>query len=134
MKIKALRTKKEPKEFIHIEIETGYNSFDVFTSDIPKILPITATIEEMKEYYEDWGCEVDFEPFELVEFDLIESGEVGADIRNKLTPSLNLVAMLELYFKDNVAHATEERENLARLIKSEMKKSKENIKYIANLL
>ena len=72
--------------------------------------------------------------FETKLYCLVESGEVGADIRNKLTPSYNLLALLELYFKDNVAHATEERANLVRLIKKEMVKSKESIKYISNLL
>lgn len=135
MKIKALRF-KDTKEFVYIEEMGGEPQ--VFTGILPKAQPETATIESMKEifekedYYE--GLELDWDNLELAEFEVIEANTVGADIRNKLTPSYNLVALLELYFKDNVAHATEERANLARLIKTEMEKSKENIKYIAGLL
>jgi len=137
MKVKALRYKKEHnpfQEFVHISVLEGHNNVDIYTSSLPHIQPETATIEDMKEYYREWGCEIDFEPFELVEFELVEKNTVGADIRNKLSPSLNLVSMLEIFFEPRIAHVSEERAKLAELIQKEMKNSKENIEYIANLL
>jgi len=140
MKVKALRYKKEFnkfQEFVLIE-EVGGGEPMVFTSATPKLQPETATLEAMKKIFEDEdyyeGLELDWETVELVEFDLIESGVVGADIRNKLTPPLNLVALLELFFKEKVAYADEKRAVLFKLIQTEMEKSKKNIKYIANLL
>jgi len=139
MKVKALRYKEEFnkfKEFVHIE-DIG-SGVEVFTSATPKLYPESGTLEGLKEYMENndyfEGLELDWETVELVEFDLIEAGEVGADIRNKLTPPKNLVALLELFFKEKVAYADEKRVVLSKLIQTEMEKSKENIKYIANLL
>jgi len=66
-----------------------------------------------------------------VEFDLIEFGEIGADIRNKLTPSYNLVALVELFLKEE---DSDKKSKLKKLIKKEIIQSKESVKYIANLL
>lgn len=135
MKVKALRYKKEFnefQEFVHIEILEGHNSYDIYTSDLPKIQPETATIEEMDAYHKEWGCEVDFDQFELVEFELIEQNTVGADIRNKLSPCLNLVEMLREYFSED--DAKPDPVVLEKFIKDEMEKSEKNIEYIANLL
>lgn len=132
MKVKTLRN-KDTHEFIFFEKLFG--TYHIFTDDVPKLFPNTITFESILEKYPLESCDFDsFDNIELVEFDLIESGEVGADIRNKLTPCFNLIALLKLYFNDNVAHATEKRASLAKLIKTEMEKSKENIKYIVNLL
>jgi len=132
MKVKALRH-KETKEFIHIMIRDGYNSFDIFTSNNPEVQPETATIEAMSKYYRDWGCEVDFEPYELVEFELVEKNTIGADIRNKLSPPKNLVALLEEFFSAKVGY-TEERREFVELIKKEMEQTKVSVEYLANLL
>jgi len=98
MKVKALRN-KYTNEFIHIEA-LG-DEPQVFTSELPKLQPETATIELMQKFYEEEDyfedLEVRWEKMELVEFDLIEFGEIGADIRNKLTPYYNLVALVELF-------------------------------------
>lgn len=132
MKVKALRKKNEPKEFVHIDYNNETNSFNKFTSNIPKIYPQTATIEELLKYYFDtFNIKVDLIDYEFVEFDLIDSGVIGADIRNKLTPSLNLVAMLKLYFKET---DNKKKKELKKFIEKDMKKSEKNIKYIANLL
>jgi hypothetical protein len=139
MKVKALRYKKEfnPfQEFVILE-DIGVG-IEVFTSSTPKLYPESATLEGLKEYIEDndyfEGLELDWDTVEMVEFDLIEENTISADIRNKLTPSLNLVALLEIFFKDRVGYADEKRAAVAKLIQTEMIKSKENIKYIANLL
>jgi len=132
MKVKALRD-KDTKEFIYI-MKLG-EKFMVFTGEIPQVQPLTATMELMKEIYPLKECEFDdFNNFELVEFDLIEAGEVGADIRNKLSPPKNLVELLEVFFDDNVAYATEKRKELAEIIKREMKQTKVSVEYLAKLL
>ena len=132
MKVKALRD-KDTKEFIYI-MKLG-EKFMVFTGEIPQVQPLTATMELMKEIYPLKECEFDdFNNFELVEFDLIEAGEVGADIRNKLSPPKNLVELLEVFFDDNVAYATEKRKELAEIIKREMKQTKISVEYLAKLL
>jgi len=132
MKVKALRN-KYTKEFIHIEEMGGEPQ--VFTSELPKLQPETATIELMQKFYEEEDyfedLEVRWEKFEFVEFDLIEFGEIGADIRNKLTPSYNLVALVELFLKEE---DSDKKSKLKKLIKKEIIQSKESVKYIANLL
>lgn len=131
MKVKVLRH-KETKDFIHIE-RFGDN-YEVLTSSLPKIFPMSATIELMKEIYPPDYSDFDFKKIELIEFELIEFGEVGADIRNKLTPPKTLVALLEMYFKVKIAHASEERTELVEIIKKEMEQTKISIEYIADLL
>jgi hypothetical protein len=133
MKAKTLRF-KDTKEYVHIENFGGEPM--VCTGALPNLQPMTATIELMKKVCEAEDTEdlFDFDNMELVELDVFESGEVGADIRNKLSPPLNLVEMLEVYFDTKVAHATDERQKLVELIKKEMKQSKVSIKYLAKLL
>ena len=136
MKVKTLRYKEEHnpfKEFVHLKKMNG--AYQKFTSDIPKLQPVTATMELLKKAYPLEECDFDsFDDLELVEFELVEKNTVGADIRNKLSPSLNLVSLLEIFFEPKIAHVSEERAKLAELIQEEMKKSKESIEYIANLL
>lgn len=138
MKVKALRYKKEFnffQEFVRIE-EVGGEPM-VFTSEIPDLQPETANLEDMRKIFEEEdsyeGLDLDFNKLELVEFDLIESGEVGADIRNKLSPPLNLVALLKIYFKDEEITPTT-KESVVKLIKAEMEKTEKSIKYISNIL
>lgn len=135
MKVKALRY-KDTKEFVWVEEQGGEPM--VFTSAIPKVQPDTATLKDMREifesedYYE--GLELDWVRLELAEFHLVETNTIGADIRNKLSPSLNLVSLLEVFFEDNVVYADEKRAELVELIKAEMKMSKRSIDYLAKLL
>ena len=129
MKVKALRD-KDTKEFIYI-MKMG-EKFMVFTGDIPHVQPMTATMELMKEIYPLKDCEFDnYNNFELVEFDLIETGVVGADIRNKLTPYNNLMALVRLYLDET---DVDKQMRLKEFIWKELKQSKKSIKYIANLL
>jgi hypothetical protein len=130
MKVKALRYKEEFKEFIHVT-EIGGDPM-IFTSELPKIQPETTTLEDIKKFYGDLS--ITWDKVELVEFELIENSNVGADIRNKLTSSLNLLALLELFFQDNVVYADEKRLKLVKYIKKEIEQNKKNIKYISDLL
>ena len=136
MKVKALRYKKEFnhfQEFVLIEEYGGEPT--VFTSETPKLYPESATLEglieyvETNDYYE--GLDLDWDKVELVEFDLIEAGEVGADIRNKLTPYNNLLALVKLYLKETNPN---KQKMLKKFIRKEITQSKKSIKYIAELL
>jgi len=136
MKVKALRYKKEFNHFQEFVLVEEYGGEPmVFTSDTPKLQPETATLEGMKEYMENndyfEDLDLDWDKVELVEFDLIEAGEVGADIRNKLTPPLNLLSLLKLYFEQT---EEAEKQTLMKFIEKEMEQSEKSIKYIANLL
>lgn len=136
MKCKALRYKAEAnffKEFVMVEEVWGKPT--VITSELPKLQPKTATLENMKKIFEEndiyHGLDLDFDKLELVELDVIESGEVGADIRNKLLPLLNLTALIKLYLKES---DEELKIKLKKLIEREIENSERSIKYITNLL
>lgn len=140
MKIKALRTIKEPKEFVEIcfhqnDEDPNDGVWIVYTGALPNPQPETATMELMKEYYAKQAVplpsEINLDDYELVEFDCIESGVVGADIRNKLTPILNLIALNKLLLDED---DQQKIEPLKRLIKKEMETSKICIKYLVKLL
>lgn len=66
MVFKALRTKKEPKEFIHLQEFEG--KVQVFTCDLPNPQPMTATLEMMKELYPH----LEYEDIEMVVFEYKE--------------------------------------------------------------
>ena len=71
MKAKALRYKKEFnvfQEFVWIQEYGGEPH--IFTSDLPYLQPMTATIESMKTMYE--GLDLGLDKMEFVEFKLIE--------------------------------------------------------------
>jgi hypothetical protein len=140
MKFKALRTKREPHEFVEIcfhrsDKDPNNGVWVVYTGELPNPQPISATKELMETYYSQQAVqlppEINLNDYELIEMEAFEINTVGADIRNKLTPSLNLVALLDLYFKEK---DESKKYHLQRFIKTEMKNSKKNIKYIANLL
>lgn len=120
MKFKALRYKAEPKEFV--EISNFGGTYMLFTSELPKPQPVTATMEGLKAYYTEY-CplppEINLDDFELVEYEAFEVNTVGADIRNKLSPCLNLLALLQLYFNE---FNTDKKNKLLGFIDKEMKK------------
>ena len=140
MKLKALRTLSEPKEFVHVD--TIAKTMMFYTSDLPKVQPLTATLEGMREYYKNdipLPDQITWDEVELVEFEafeLKESSSVGADIRNKLSPPLNLVALLRIYFTttDDKEADLANMERILPYIKKEMENSERCIKYIAGLL
>ena len=130
MKVKALRD-KDTKEFVHIESFGENRKLMVFNGELPVVQPVSATIEMMKSIYPLTEGMDSFDNFELVEFDLIESGEVGADIRNKLTPYKNLVALVELFLdEENIL----KKKKLKKFIRKEILQSKKSVKYLAGLL
>ena len=139
MKFKALRTKTEPKEFV--TIDTLGKIMIMYTGDLPKPQPLTATIEGLKEYYRNstpLPDQTTLDDLELVEFEMYEADTIGANIRNKLSPPKSLVSMLEIFFTEPFEPRSNldrmKQNDLIRLIKKEMKETKINIKYIADLL
>jgi hypothetical protein len=56
---------------------------------------------------------------------------IGADIRNKLTPTKNLLALLEIYFREE---DETKKAKLIGVITKERAKVKENVEYLSNLL
>jgi hypothetical protein len=132
MKFKALRTKKEPKEFVHID--TIATTMILYAGDLPKPQPLTATLEGMKDYYKNdtpLPDQLTLDDLEMIEFEMFEADTVGADICNKLTSCKNLVSLLKIYFKEE---DEEMKEKIKEFIQKEMKNSENNINYIANLL
>jgi len=126
MKVKTLRF-KETKEFIHI-MEDG----SVATSATPDVLPETASLDALKKYYDISGQKLpeNIDEMEVVEFDFIEAGEVGADIRNKLSSPNNLVGLLEDYFE----LVDTRKIDMKDFILKEMKQTKVSVEYLSNLL
>ncbi len=139
MKCKALR-KKDTKEFVEIcfyrhDTNPNTGTYVVYTHELPNPQPLTATRELMDVYYGQQSVplppEINLDDYELVELDIIESGIVGADIRNKLTPLLNLIALCGIVLKNE---HPEKMDNIKRLLRKEMETSKICIKYLTNLL
>jgi len=140
MKFKALRTVKEPKEFVELcfhrhDEDPNKGTWIVYTGELPTPQPVTATMELMKIYYDQqrvpFPPEINLDDYELIEMDCIESGVVGADIRNKLTPLLNLIALIDIYLKDEIP---EKRVAIGNLLRKEIETSKICIKYLVKLL
>lgn len=134
MKAKALKFRNSEEYILIDEIDENYF---VFTSEFPYLQPMTANLEEMIEFSNKnhHNLVIDWDNVEMVELDIIDSGEVGADIRNKLTPPKNLVALLEAFFDDVKVHYSEpKRAELAKLIKKEMEQTKKSVNYLKELL
>ena len=137
MKFKTLRTKREPKEFVELHfhkdpLNPDKDCCDIYTSELPNPLPLTATIEGMKQYYSEYHplpVGIDLDDYELIEFEAYEVNTVGADIRNKLSSPLNLAVMIEIYLAD-----PEKNIGLLSIIKEEIGHTKISVEYIANLL
>ena len=132
MKVKVLRD-KDTKEFIHL-YPMGDKTM-VCTGNIPSVHPLTATMELVKSLYPKDrvidGDYNDFDNFELVEYDLIESGEVGADIRNKLGNYNNLVQLVEDFLNETNPN---KKRIMKKLIRAEIRLGKETVEYLAKLL
>lgn len=127
MKVRTLRMKDGFKEFAMFD-EEGV----LYTSETPQLLPPTATMEGLIKCQSEEDLDVDYEKLEIVEFDLIESGVVGADIRNKLSPPKTLVSLLEVYF-DNPPEG-DKKDKLLKIIRKSMNETKKSVEYIAQVL
>jgi hypothetical protein len=135
MKFKTLK-RVSPVDSKYDEYASIDAEGEMYTHEHPKWLGNEATIEGLKKLCNVEDIDIDWENYKIVEIEYFEVNTVGADIRNKLTPSLNLISLLRIYFteSDNALDDTLHREKILPFIKKEMLKSEENIKYISNLL
>jgi hypothetical protein len=140
MKFKALRKKAEPQEFVEIhfhrsDVDPNEGVWVVYTSELPNPQPENVTMELMKGYYAQQSVplpeEINLDNYELVQFEFFEINTVGADIRNKLSPPLNLISLLRIYFKEE---SPDRKAKLKTFVEKEMENAEKSIKYIANLL
>ena len=121
--MKTLR-RKDTKEFVWM-IEG-----DIYTHEHPYPLGNGATIEEMKKFFDE-DDEIEWDEYEIVEIEYFESGVIGADIRNKLSPPKNLVSLLEVYFDQP---ESVKRDKLLQIIRKEMNETKRCVEYLAKLI
>lgn len=129
MKVKYVVHKKT-KAFVSFQEFDGRSC--LFTSELPQMpLNPEADNKDLMSYFNHYYPELSFDEYEIVEFDLVESGIVGADIRNKLTPANNLVSMLETYFTSTDEHT---KSVLLKYIKLEIENTKTSTEYLKNLL
>jgi len=132
MKYKALR-KVDTKEFVIMEFHDNFKCLlNVYTTEIPRLQPTTATKELLTEMYDGYDLRgYDLNDFEFVEIEVIESGVLGADIRNKLSP---INSVIDLYrILKNKKHE-EKRAELEKLLDDAINRSAVCVKYLSNLL
>ena len=130
MKMKTLRRIDEQRRPEYQEFASIAEWGGICTHQHPQPLGEGATIEDLKGIAV--GCkDVNWDEYEIVEVEYYESGVIGNDIRNKLTPPLNLIALLEVYFD---SPELVDRDKLTKYIRREMDQVKKNIEYLAKLL
>ena len=101
MKFKALR-RIDNKEFIHLGDNYAGYEISVFTSEMPKLMGADVTMNDIIKHCGGKFHECVIQEWELVELEIkvVEDEDkdaIGADIRNKLTPIKNLIALLKAY-------------------------------------
>lgn len=97
MKVKTLKS-KSTGNYLHFTLD----EHDVIMVErkLPDILQADVTLEGLFDHYAMTFPYLDTTDFDVVELDLIETGVIGADIRNKLTPVKNLIATVEAYLNE----------------------------------
>jgi hypothetical protein len=102
MKVKTLRNKTTGK-FLHFQIDDFGATGRVIECSLPELLDADITLEGLLDHYASTYPYIDTREFEVIEFDLIESEVIGADIRNKLSPIKNLIALIGVYLLEKSA-------------------------------
>jgi hypothetical protein len=128
MKFKTLR-KIDTKEFVHIYVMGA--TLSTFAGEMPNLMTASTTMDGIKEYYGNEISPVVWDNLELIELDVNVSEDLGADIRNKLTPFKNLLAMIIDF--DNETNEGK-KFFMKVMIANNMKKCEESIEYLAKLL
>lgn len=124
MKVKYVVHKKT-KAFLCFDEFDGRSC--LFTSELPQMpLNPDADDKDLMNYFNYHYPELSFDEYEIVEFDLIESGIVGA-----VTPANNLISMLETYFTTT---GEDGKSTLLKFIKLEIENIETSIEYLKNLL
>lgn len=127
MKVKAIRKTTGDKEFIYI-LNTSLNNHLKCTCEIPQLFPMTSNMEGIQLLNSD----IDFSDCEMVVLDVLDSNEIGADIRNKLSPIKTLLSLLKLV--DDSKLDKTKKKDIKSIIKKEIEKSEKIVDYLANLL
>jgi len=132
MKYKTLR-KKHTKEYVVLGFRDNFKClFEVYTTEIPRLQPMTASMNLLKEMYGSYDLRgYSFEDFEFVELDVIDADVIGADIRNKLTPFNSMIMLHKLIKNDKYE---ESKVALEKLLDDAINRSEECVKYLSNLL
>jgi hypothetical protein len=125
MKMKTLRRKHEKPEYREFaSLDDGL----FYTHEHPHALGNGATIEGLKSICKD---DIDWDKYEVVEIEYFLAGEIGADIRNKLGPFKNLIAMVKDY-EDVLEHISKEKRD--ELMKKQLKSCEASLDYLSKLM
>lgn len=130
MKAKALRNKATGK-YLHFQIDDFGATGRVIECSLPELLEADITLEELLDHYYSIYPYIDTREFELIEFDLIETGVLGADIRNKLTPFKNLIALVGVYLHEKSAG---KKLLMKGLLERDMRQARISLEYLTKLL
>jgi hypothetical protein len=129
MKAKALRNKTTGK-YLHFMCEDELNDAMLVERSLLELLEADITLEGLLDHYNSRYPCIDTTEFELVEFDLIETGIVGADIRNKLSPFKSLIALIGVY----ILEKSEGKKILMKgLIQRDIKQARASLEYLTKL-
>jgi len=129
MKATTLRNKTTGK-YLHFTL----NQFDgviMVERNLPEILQADVTLEGLLDHYAMAFPCLDTSEFEVVELDIIESGVLGADIRNKLTPFKNLIALVGVYLLEK---SSGKKILMKGLLERDMKQARISLEYLTKLL
>lgn len=124
--------RKNTKEYVSLMTFNGIT--DAFTCSLPSMLLNDNPDDEIMNYLMRENPEIDFTPYELMSIDVNESSKldaIGDDIRNKLTPIKNLIALLNEY-NNNDDYLIKNK--IMKLINSEIASSKQSVEYLSNIL
>lgn len=124
--------RKDTKEFVSLMTFNGVTN--AFTSSLPSMPLNNNSDDEIMDYLKRENPEIDFTAYELILIDVNESSKIdaiGEDIRNKLTPIKNLIALLNEYNHNDDFLI---KNKIMKLINSEIASSKHCVEYLSNIM
>jgi hypothetical protein len=128
MKMKTMRRIDEQRRPEYQEFASIENGM-MYTHQHPYPLGEGATIEYMKSICTD--CDIEWDKYEIVEIEYFDAETVGADIRNKLGPFKNLIAMVRDY-ENVLEHISVETRD--RLMKKQLTSCDSSLDYLSKLM
>ena len=128
MKVKALRNKTTGK-FLHFKYNADGDGI-IVSKSLPELLEADVTLVELTDEFFSYPY-IDTNEFELVEFELFESSVIGADIRNKLTPIKNLIALIGIYLLEK---SSGKKILLKGLIEKDIRQARISLEYLNKLM
>lgn len=128
MKAKTLKNKTTGK-YLHFTLDEHDDAIMV-ERNLPEILQADITLEGLLDHYAMTLPYLDTSEFEVIELDIIESGVVGADIRNKLSPIKNLLAVIGIYF---IEKSSGKKILLKGIIDKDIRQARISIEYLTKM-